>query len=140
MENNVTLFQFVNLVSRVRDDTCLSEATRGQVNSMDTAFKQGWIEAGDLAEPERVLRRMDAARILHLYMQHVLGIPDLPDISGAGVLKDLYDCRVCVNHIAQVFLRGLMDPVKIPSGNSEVIIFASREPLRASELENIRLP
>lgn len=107
---------------------------------MDTAYRQGWIEACDLAEPGKVLRHMDAARILHLYMQHVLGIPDLTDISAAGILKDLYDCRVCVNHIAQVYLRGIMDGVMIPSGNSSVIIFASQEPLRTSELMNIRLP
>ena len=131
VEDNVTIFQFVNLLNTTPADTaCI----------MDSAYRQGWIEACDLAEPGKVLRRMDAARILHLYMQHVLGIPDLTDISAAGILKDLYDCRVCVNHIAQVYLRGIMDGVMIPSGNSSVIIFASQEPLRTSELLNIRLP
>ena len=54
------------------------------------------------------LTRIDAAIMLHKYMLEVAGIPDLGDISGAAVLKDLYDCRKCVNHIAQVYLRGLM--------------------------------
>ena len=38
----------------------------------------------------------------------VMKVNDL-DISGAKDLKDLYDCRVCANHIAQVYLRGIMD-------------------------------
>ena len=33
----------------------------------------------------------------------------MPDISKAYVLKDLFDCRVCANHIAQVYLRGIME-------------------------------
>ena len=38
----------------------------------------------------------------------VCGLSDL-DMSGAKGLKDLYDCRVCANHIAQVYMRGIMD-------------------------------
>ena len=34
---------------------------------------------------------------------------DIGDISQAYKLKDLFDCRVCANHVAQVYLRGIMD-------------------------------
>ncbi len=52
--------------------------------------------------------RKDAAIAGHeLLLKH--GISDLPDIFEASELKDLYDCRVCVNHIAQVYLRHIMD-------------------------------
>ena len=31
------------------------------------------------------------------------------DISGAKDLRDLYDCRICANHIAQAYMRGIMN-------------------------------
>ena len=30
-------------------------------------------------------------------------------IEKAHVLRDLFDCRVCANHVAQMYLRGIMD-------------------------------
>ena len=43
-----------------------------------------------------------------MYLLKVKGISDLQDISKADELRDLYDCRVCANHIAQVYLRDIM--------------------------------
>ena len=106
----------------------------GTESLLREAYDQGWIEAQDLTSYDEEIKRMDAARILHLYMQHVLHIPDLTDISGAEELKDLYDCRVCVNHIAQVFLRGLMDGIMIPAGGKEILIFDSHSPLKTEDI------
>ena len=36
------------------------------------------------------------------------GLPDLSDITPSTVLKDLYTCRVCANHIAQIYTRGII--------------------------------
>ncbi len=64
----------------------------------------------ELFPENKAITRRDAARICHEYVRDVLGEEDEIDISRAAILKDLYDCGVCVNHIAQVYLKGLMEP------------------------------
>lgn len=64
--------------------------------------------------PEKLelkLTKKICARILHEFMMNVLGIPDV-DWEKAGELKDIYDCRVCANAIAQVYERGIMAEAK----------------------------
>ena len=105
---------------------------------MKTALTHGWIEKHDIDEADELLVRLDAARITHMFLRKECGWADLPDISGASVLRDLYDCRVCVNHIAQVYLRGLMDSRNIPGVSTNGFrIFAGRERLTADEAEMI---
>lgn len=81
--------------------------------SKEELLQKGVLETGDLSESFEEIDRRSAARILHNFMRIVLGIKDEPDISKAYVLKDLFDCRVCANHIAQVYLRGVMKEVNI---------------------------
>ncbi len=60
--------------------------------------------------PEKLelkLSRKICARIIHEFMLNVLQIPDV-EWKSAGQLKDIYDCRVCANAIAQVYERGIM--------------------------------
>lgn len=73
---------------------------------------RGWLEDSDERNPEVPLNRQTAARIIHMFMLIELGIPDLQDITPAYALKDLYTCRVCTNHIAQVYTRGIMKAEK----------------------------
>ena len=70
--------------------------------------KEGWLEAEDEVFKDQPVTRKNVARICHMYLQKVMKIHDL-DISKAQEIKDLYDCRVCANHVAQVYLRGIMD-------------------------------
>jgi hypothetical protein len=61
--------------------------------------------------PEKLelkLTKKICARLIHEFMLNVLQIPDV-DWKRAGNLKDIYDCRVCANAIAQVYERGIMD-------------------------------
>lgn len=61
--------------------------------------------------PEKLelkLTRKICARLIHEFMMNVLNIPDV-DWKSAADLKDIYDCRVCANAIAQVYERGIMD-------------------------------
>jgi len=61
--------------------------------------------------PEKLelkLTKKICARLIHEFMVNVLQIPDV-DWKRAGNLKDIYDCRVCANAIAQVYERGIMD-------------------------------
>lgn len=48
-----------------------------------------------------------AARIIHEFMVNVLGWQDM-EWGPAAQLNDIYDCRVCSNAIAQVFVRGII--------------------------------
>lgn len=78
----------------------------------EDVFSQGlensWLEFEDKLYREDEITRKNIARIIHLYLLKEQGISDLQDISKASELRDLYDCRVCVNHVAQIYLRGIM--------------------------------
>ena len=80
---------------------------------LQQARQQGWVEDQDIHSLDEAIDRRTAARILHMYRRKVLGISDVPDISPAYNLRDLFDCRVCANHIAQVVLQGVMEPVQV---------------------------
>ncbi len=71
-------------------------------------LENGWLEFEDKLYHEDEINRKIIARIIHMYLLKVKGISDLQDISKASELRDLYDCRVCANHIAQVYLRDIM--------------------------------
>ena len=73
---------------------------------------RGWLEDADERNPTAPLNRQTAARITHEFLRLELNIPDLQNISPATKLKDLYTCRVCANHIAQLYCRGIMDAKK----------------------------
>ena len=73
---------------------------------------RGWLEDSDERQPQAPLNRQTAARITHQFMLIELKIPDLADISPAAKLKDLYTCRVCTNHIAQLYTRRIMEAKK----------------------------
>ena len=89
----------------------------------------------DIPEYKEGMTRAKLAKIIHKYIKDDKGIGDLNDISGAAVLKDLYDCRVCVDHIAQVYLRGLVDAFFIPQGEGGFYIFDSRRLVSREEYE-----
>ena len=87
-----------------------------ETSSFEKARIFGLIDKYESEHPENKVLRKDAAKILHLYMLKVLSLKDEEDMSAASVLKDLYDCRVCVNHIAQVYLKGIMKAHEYPEG------------------------
>ena len=74
--------------------------------------QKGWLEAEDELFRNQAILRKNVARICHLYLLKVMKVNDL-DISEASDLKDLYDCRVCANHVAQVYMRGIMNAKNI---------------------------
>ena len=94
---------------------------------------RGWLEDSDERHPESLLNRQTVARIIHQFMVVELHVSDLADISAAEKLRDLYTCRVCANHIAQVYARGIMGAEEIgeaglslsevPAATQNVLIF-----------------
>jgi hypothetical protein len=103
--SSVTLYCFINAL--------LGNNTS---DSVEEAHRIGIIDKYEAEHSDIMLLRKDAARILHLYMTKVLSVRDEEDITAASVIKDLYDCRVCVNHIAQVYLKGIMKAHEYPKG------------------------
>lgn len=71
-------------------------------------------------EKDDVLTRKKCARIIHEFLQKKISEPDETDIEKAYVIKDLFDCRVCANHIAQVYLKGIMDAFDL---GQELVLF-----------------
>ena len=55
-----------------------------------------------------LLDRKTAASIIHEFLLDVLNEKDNSDVGPALELKDIYDCRVCAAHIAQVYCKGIM--------------------------------
>ena len=96
-----------------------------------------WLEDQDESHPENPLNRQTAARILHEFLRIECGLDDLQDISSATKLKDLYTCRVCTNHIAQVCARGLMHPQEIQTSEKEELIFNHLELVQKNEVQEI---
>lgn len=87
-----------------------------------------WTLGEDFGSDDDILLRKNCARIIHRYLQKVIGEPDetagLPSPAG---IPDLNDCRICAPHIAQVVAKGIMKPRKIGSiklfeGDKEVSI------------------
>ena len=98
---SMTNLEFITELCRVTGEETEDIFIRGR--------RAGWLEAEDELDPEQDIARKQQARILHMYLLKEKKIPDLKDISKAYELKDLFDCRVCANHVAQVYCRGIMD-------------------------------
>lgn len=62
----------------------------------------------DFAKPDDILERRTAAHIIHYILLNILKETDEQDITMAFELKDIYECKVCLQHIAQVYLKGIM--------------------------------
>ena len=58
---------------------------------------------------ESILIRKNCAKMIHVFLQRNLHEKDEIDIKKAEEIKDLFDCRICANHIAQVYLKGIME-------------------------------
>jgi len=81
--------------------------------SLQEFRKAGWVEEQDIMGQDEELDRRTAARIIHLFMRTVLGIKDSEDITPAYQMKDLFDCRVCAGHIAEVYMKGIIPAVEL---------------------------
>ena len=76
----------------------------------DTAafFKHMMADNSD-AMLEQAVTKKKAAMIIYAFMKDVLGLQDV-DWGKAKALRDIYDCRICANAIAQVCERGILMP------------------------------
>lgn len=93
-------------------------------------MKKGWLEERERLEAEKPIERRTAAKIVHEFLRREWGEADEAGWGPAGRLKDLYDCRTCANHVAQVYAKGIM------TGLSEDV-FGMRESLQTEEAVEI---
>jgi len=80
--------------------------------------------------PNNLLEKRDAARIIHLFIRQTKIEADEPDWEKAKQLKDLYDCHVCVDHVAQIYVKGIINPAKKD-------VFGMRNMITDKEVEEI---
>ena len=100
------------MLTKGRFIALIADATDMTV-SLQEFRKAGWVEEQDIMGQDEELDRRTAARIIHLFMRTVLGIKDSEDITSAYQLKDLFDCRVCAGHIAEVYMKGIIPAVEL---------------------------
>ena len=91
----------------------ISENMENMESICSIGRNQGWLEEQDTVDLTKQLDRRSCARILHMYRMKVLGIKDVEDITSAYELRDIFDCRICTNHIAQIVLSNIMEPVTL---------------------------
>jgi len=98
----VSTEQFINTLSKYSAD--LTENT----DFITYGYQAGWLQDMDVTGREFPLVRKNAARILHEFLRIELQESDISDISAAYRLQDLFDCRICVSHIMQMYAKGIM--------------------------------
>ena len=123
-DEEITVGEFVEMVWELRAgyggvvQSEVSTASLSQPELLRYGHFRGWLEDSDERHPESLLNRQIAARIIHQFMVVELYMSDVADISAAEKLRDLYTCRVCANHIAQVYARGIMGAEEVLSGDA----------------------
>lgn len=75
---------------------------------LEYGWHKGWLEEQDVLDAKAPIERRIAARIVHQFLRLECGEKDEEDWKAVYELRDLYDCRICVNHVAQVVTKGIM--------------------------------
>lgn len=122
---NITTEEFVGILLRR-----FALGNNGCEDSFSYGCRKGWLEEQDRPVWKRAVERRAAARIVHEFLRREWGEQDEADWGNARKLKDLYDCRVCANHVAQVYAKGIMQGKKSD-------VFGMREGITEAEANEI---
>jgi rhodanese-related sulfurtransferase len=107
-EDTVTTEQFVTLIIRNSKGNITPISDDWSSGYIDYALRRGIIEDYDMTNISNPIERRSAARIVHNVLLIELGEKDEAQWSAAENLRDLYSCRTCVMHIAQMYVKGIM--------------------------------
>lgn len=124
-ERGISVARFTELLWRTFCEQLGKIGAMPGLSAMEAALIHGWIEPQDARDPDGEIHRNDAARILHEFLRRETGEADEEDWDAAKTLKDLYDCRTCVRHVAQVYCKGIM--------TAKDGIFGMRDPLSQAD-------
>ncbi len=114
-DESVTTEQFIAMAIRTcKGDIAPTDDTWSS-GYLDYALSSGIIEDYDALNRSEPIERSAAARIAHETLLKEYGEADEAEWLSAEKLKDLYDCHTCVNHIAQMYSKGIM------TGRTEVL-------------------
>ena len=103
---NITTEQFIVWIVK----TCHAGVEENASSQLHFAMETGLIEDYDLVSREKSIERRQVARIVHDTLRIKFNEKDEDDWSAAKDLLDLYSCRTCVQHISQIYLKGIIEP------------------------------
>ena len=103
-DQKITTEEFITWIVR-SFDTSIS-------NPLTYATEKGFAEDYDWVHREREISRRQVARIVHDTLRIEMHEKDEDNWTAAKNLKDLYSCRTCVQHISQVYVKGILEPDK----------------------------
>ena len=139
----ITVQDFVQMLWEKFCDVKDSAASNHKDFTMDHLLNyghlRGWLEDWDEHDSERLVDKKAAARIIHQFMKIELNIPEIEDretYSKAEELRDLYLCRSCANHIAHVYVRGIMEAEFVEVNGEQALIFNGSRTITHGEAEN----
>lgn len=107
-DESVTTEQFIAMVLRECRGEIKPCDEKWASGYIDYALTKGIIEDYDVINRTAPIERRSAARIIHEALLKEYNEADESDWLSADMLSDLYDCHSCVNHIAQVYVKGIM--------------------------------
>ena len=105
----VTTKQFITWIVRSSKTRLVHESACRGSTYLDYATEKGLIEDYDRVNLDNPIERRQVARIVHEALRSEFNEKDEQDWSAAKKLSDLYSCRTCVQHIAQVYVKGIID-------------------------------
>ncbi len=110
-------------------DYIISEYEMAHSDKNDIDIDHFWKEVMSYFSEDMLgspVNKKSAARILYAFSKIVLKLPNL-DWIRAKKLRDIYECRVCAEAIAQMYERGIIDGVG-------PCIFGINDTMKAEEL------
>ncbi|MGN0506505.1 MAG: rhodanese-like domain-containing protein [Lachnospiraceae bacterium] len=109
----MTTEAFVTMIWKQQKEEEGEEISSEQLLSLpDYGHRRGWLTDKDIIDWKSGVERRTAAGIVHEILRKERNEADEESWHGAEKLKDLYDCHTCVNHVAQVYAKGIMEPVE----------------------------
>ena len=90
-------------------DRLMHDASAYLTGKKDAAFGRYIEDHIPCLDPDSLLYRKEAAIAVYGMLREVMEIGDI-EWGDAALLKDIYECKVCANAIAQVCARGIVIP------------------------------
>lgn len=117
-------------VAGILGENLPGKGSEASEDMLQCGLERGYLEPQDVVDPYAPVCRRQLAGIIHRFLRIVLDEPDIDNWQTAQRLRDLYDCRTCVNHVAQVYGKGIMPGI---SGD----VFGMEEKITEQELQEI---
>lgn len=127
MDSNITCNQFLCLLHKYE---YIKEYTLDEIKTYGR--HRGWLEEQEILFGDSKIERRHAARILHEFIRIELHEKEEEDWHCAMKLRDLFDCRSCVNHVAQVYVKGIMTAYKGEQSDT-ILCFGMRNFIQLEE-------